>query len=383
MSQPQFVQTGPYLHAAADRWTKVFKQPGRLGTRTFTVLIAVGCRSGNDGADPRRGGDARHGAVDLDGNGVVVLDADNLEVVIDQMERAAPDVPTPTAEQRALAGKILRAPWGEFAAEIALHPRYRDSLETGPVQWVQPIDDNRLVLSAATVAAQRTGGVDLVAVRRLEILDELMAHEVHRERNGPAMLAWAVATCDYDTSGKGWPQIAVDPAFDEAWAAYRAETLARNPGASLHTLLQDDAMHCYLRGDYATHAGTDRGHYQFGTQGDGGWLVLGAVKGVAKGAPLEFDSRQDMHTRLSGLGDAALAKLYLAVRNLDCDLSPRSIRADMSYRFALLRQSLELDGSLDGYRQANASAAPYLAPAAQAPTPARALVPAAARLKQQ
>jgi len=112
---------GPYWHADGCLAGKSFREHGGI-PRRFRVLIAAAYDSGIIGTE---------------NNGIVVVDEDRREVVLDQHCRQNSGFGGPSDEQRAEFRRIREMDWAAFSRFCREHPRYRgcmpDAERTVPV----------------------------------------------------------------------------------------------------------------------------------------------------------------------------------------------------------------------------------------------------------
>lgn len=309
------MKTGPYVHGA-DCWTRTFTQPDGAGKRTFKILVSTAYDAGIVGSEY---------------NGVVVLDEDHLRVVTDKVLCGHE-----LLIQQTFARELLAADWETFAQLVRDTPRFRAPLPEfsgASPDWVQPdIElDNWPVMDVTSTP----DGVTYPAQSRLDVINELGSHTVHRDGPyGAWRLAWNIKlNRSIDTLGSEYlHDFGLSPAFNSRWQAKLEDD------GSLHDRAREEALEGFLE-QFSTYPGSDQGRHALGTEGrSGGWLVLDKIDGLG---PLTFSCKADFVETLKEMRADELCALYRTVRTLDHQLSWASIRADMSFHYASLREEEE------------------------------------------
>lgn len=327
-------QVGPYLHADGMRRQLAFE-----GGRSFTVLVAGAYHAGIIGPEH---------------NGIVVLDEDHGQVVLDRHVPESSGYHGPSRRQVAEFERICAmTDWKEFTDFVRSNARFRTASvpDIDEAKPFQP-DEGAVVLKAAmagkvpglpgksilpqaAVAAHEDPSVpyDFPSRTRLDIVAELAAHAVHREFHGRNHLAWNIKIYDADLSGRS-EGYAPNEAYDKLWEAYVA--------ANKDMVVQEacsDALRHYLDGEATSFLGDDAGDFEFQVTGrSGGWLELSKFDGRSLG----FGSMGDRVETLLEMDEDALARLYVGVKTFDKNIEPER---DFAYQVSFHRSTMEEDWS--------------------------------------
>lgn len=326
MSNHISCQTGPYMHGPSDKWTKVFEADDG-GKRTFTLLIAGAYNAGIIGPEH---------------NGIVVLDEDNQQVVLDRHLPQPSGYHGPSAEQKAEIRRILEMPWQKFATFCTNNPRYRpasipDARKSEPDYKHAPsAAENPTLITDELVADDIKNGVSYPARTRMDIIKALATHHFHRESlYAPWRLAWDIKVYSFDTTGLGFEDTKNDPQFNERWAKVAEndyEMFYRACTDALRTYLSDDGL-------YAAYPGAEPGHCAFDIQGrSSGHLVLTRLDDHND---LKWENQMDFKDWAQDLSHENLIALYRTVRNLDNELSLANRTSALEYQYAWYRQGHE------------------------------------------
>ncbi|OCG90022.1 hypothetical protein LMG667_03355 [Xanthomonas euvesicatoria] len=315
MSNIQF-REGPYHYAApGDLIDKKFES-GDGGARHFKIVVASAYNAG--------------GLIGSEHNGVAVLDVDRGTVVTERWGE-----PYNVAHHHKIASTLASADWAQFTAGVKSSPGYRNlggDLDAAAPDFVYPLldEENWVVLDV-----ESEGPYTYPARRRVDVINALCTHSVHSERYGPFRLSWDIKVRSYDDSGR---QPDGDHGNEERFDALWQKQLEKD-GSAIFARACEDALSQYMEGNYSVYPGIEQGHYHFETEGrSGGHLVLSKVDGLPK---LSWDNQHDMREALMELDRDELAKLYKAVRNLDTDLEPAKISAEMAYQMSFIRSTEE------------------------------------------
>jgi hypothetical protein len=310
---------GPYLYQ--DGWLaqKTFNDHQGI-PRSFTVLIAGAYDAGIIGPEH---------------NGIVVLDDDNRQVVLDQHVRESSGYYGPTVRQQAEFQRVMAMGWKEFTGFCRSHPRYRDCLPdaTSPIP-----DDGRLPPSDEVIFPDANKPQDpecpysFPLSTKREIIEFLAAHSGHAANTYDFALSWNIKVRSLDTSLEKYrEEFEFDAQFDAKW-----EKLCETD-ESLFWNACSDGLSQWIEGDYAIYPGVNDGKYEFHTAGrSGGHLVLTKMFG----SNMIFKGRHEYVEWLENdATDSELVELYKLVVNCDHDLArPRD---EVEYQLATLRQIKE------------------------------------------
>jgi hypothetical protein len=334
------LKTGRYFHDNDKIFTKVFEGPNG-GKRTFRVLVSNAYDAGIIGPEH---------------NGVVVLDEDFLKVVADQIGRGQrPEL------QAKIAAHLMSLDWPEFTAWLA--EPIRDQERNFPADFHLPKPSYQYPLPAAenwaVMDIDSEGPADdpisYPSKLRTEIIAELAKHQMHHDR-GPWRLAWDIKVGNYDDTGYcdgkapdvDYPP---NPEHDERWQEYleNHDDAFNEVCSEALNIFVSDSMRIpgigKTRGLYTTYPGADQGDYGFSTEGrSGGWLVLTEIEGIPSNK-LQWSGQKDMENVLMTFSKEQLKKLYRLVRNVDHDITPNKITAEINYRYSSLRSSKEEEWS--------------------------------------
>lgn len=312
-------QIGRYHYAnEGDCVTKVFDGPDG-GKRTFKVVLSTAYNAGIIGSEY---------------HGVAVLDDDNRQVVFDQ----GPMLYNKVAQAQ-LFQELKAADWPTFCGLVKQQKRYREcmpDINAAQPAYVYPIPDadNWQVMDVEQ-EGQEDDPYTYPAQRRVAIVQELIAHTVHRaDAYSMGRLAWNIKVPhDVDTSGKtaDYPG---DAQFDERWEQY-----LKDEGNDVFARAAESALSAYVEGDYTIYPGEMQSKIHLEVEGRmGGWLVLDKIDGVGS---LGWDGQGAMEEELMGYSAEDLKTLYKVVRNLDHDVSRQKIRTEMAYQYAFIRSQQE------------------------------------------
>jgi len=328
-------RVGPYLHAEGMRKDLVFD-----GGRTFTVVMAGAYDAG--------------GLIGPEHNGLVVIDADNANVVLDGHMREGSGYHGPSLRQKAEFVRVAGiTDWKSFTAYLRSNPSYRRNTVPDLDRPVPDKPDEAAIVFKAAREGKLPGlpgpsilPAELVAAHddpevryafplrtRLDIVAHLASHAVHGDYHGPSHLAWNIKVYDVDTSGRS-EGFEPDPAFDALWKAY----VEKNTDLVFQEAA-GDGLRTYLSGEASAYPGDSQGDFEFSVGGrSGGWLEL--VK--FKGRPLGFRSMSEMIKTLLEMDEADLVGLYAGVACFDADIEPKK---DMDFQISNYRQGKEEDWS--------------------------------------
>lgn len=306
-------QTGPYMHAPDAVKEKTFE-----GGRTFKVLIAGAYNAGIIGPEH---------------NGIVVLDENLFNVVLDRHMGETSGYDGPSDRQTRELDRIMAMDWPAFAAFCRGNPRYRGSMPDAdapaPLAFAAP--ERKVIFPLS--GRDPNCPYDFPLEEKQAIIEFLCAHKFHDTdgRHSDSGLAWNVKVHGLDTSGKH-EGFSPDPAMDDAWQTHI------DGNESFFWDAASDALSVYTSGDATTYPGDDQGSYKFTVSGrSAGWLVLTEIDGK----PLTFDSLPDFREALQEMDDAVLAKLYKLVVTVDKDTADPA--KEMAYHYANARQAWEED----------------------------------------
>jgi hypothetical protein len=329
-------RVGPYRHAAGFRHEMVFE-----GGRTFTVVMAGAYDAG--------------GLVGPEHNGLVVIDADNASIVLDQHKKESTGYYGPSAAQKAEFVRVCAlTDWKSFTDFVRQNRRYR----TGSVPDInepkpQAPGEAAIVLRAlnggtlpgvpgpsilperyAAYDADPAVPYDFPLRTKLDIVAFIASHAMHRDGHSPVRLAWDIKVHNPDVSGTSG-ETPPNPAYDDLWKAYVA--------ANDH-VYQDacgDGLRQYLDGEATVYPGEGQGDYAFEVTGrSGGWLELASYKGNRIG----FRSIPEFVDDLLEMDDADLVGIYVALRTFDKDIDPKR---EVAFQMSCAREAKEEEWSAD------------------------------------
>jgi len=310
---------GSYLHADGAKRTK------KHGDRTFTVLIA---------------GAYDAGIVGPEHNGIVVIDEDNRNIVLDQHCQESSGYFGPSPRQLAELDRVMQMEWKEFAAFIKSNSRYRQgSVPDIDMNVPDPVVEIEDRVIYPKEGREETGPYMEALEGRKEIIEYLTNHQMH-QLDGPYSrycLAWNIKVSgSFDTSGKNaGEEFDPDPAFDARWEEY-----VQTDG-DLFWELADSATRHFTDKEYTLYPGINQGAYDFAKTGrSGGWLILTEFDGL-KVNRLSWESMSEFEDWLQDLTDERLVHLYRLVNQLDYDLSKDRINEEMAYQYAFARENKE------------------------------------------
>lgn len=328
MSEFLSARTGPYMHHPKLKWPLVFESEDG-GKRHFTVLVASAYNAGIVGPE---------------NNGIVVLDEDNSNVVLDRHLEQPSGYHGPSSAQLVEAQRILEMKdWATFVAYCQSNPRYREGSipDAAAPEYVYPDPDaEKVLVSDEMAAADAQAGVHYPARTRGAIREALLSHSFHRsEPYDDFRLSWNIKVYGkVDTSGHH-PDFQNDPAFDERWQQHMAE------GDEVFWRACEQALSVFVEGEFTTFPGDDQGDYQFGVQGcNGGHLVLTGFKYYDE-KDLKWASKADFEEFLDELDDAELLALYRLDRHVaQATANPEQA---LAYEYASIRSAMEVDWRMD------------------------------------
>lgn len=316
----------------------------KFGDRSFTVLIAAAEDAGVIGPE---------------NNGIVVLDDNYRNVVLDQHMKINSGYFGPSDVQKAELEKVMAMDWDTFSHFVATHPRYRGI--TSDINAVSDPDAGDLLdlwISKGKVPNPTGDDIrtpemiaghedDSVAYAypdktREEMIVALANHESYvpmNTWNRGFVISWDIkvrgkiderAVEGYDLNSE----------MDERWEAYKEEH-----GDSLFSQACDDALRDYREGSYTTY-GAEHLKSKFYANGrSGGHLVLSDWSGPSPrgwaACPMAFDDREDYIGWLKGLSDKSLVDFYALVKSVDVDTADPA--KNLAHQYAFIRENLEDD----------------------------------------
>lgn len=284
-------------------------------------------------------------------NGLLVIDSDNNSIVLEQHMREGSGSQGPTRSQRAEFDRLSNmTEWRDFAAWLKSVPGFK-----GGVPDIDQTEPTRPSLNAIVLKAARDrtvpglpgedilpeelrrghdapeNGYEFPLRTRLDMAAFIAGHATYAERRRDAHLAWNIKVHEADMSGKVENgEAAIDPAFDELWAAHAEENWSDVFWAACNEGLRE-----YVGGEASTYPGSDQGDFTFQTRGrQSGYLVLTEWRGMRMG----FGSHDEFVDMLLAMEPNDLAALYGAIVCFDKDIQPERIFAD---NVAFLRESQE------------------------------------------
>lgn len=333
---------GPYLYFDGMKREKTF------GDRSFTIVVAAAYDAGIIGPEH---------------NGIVVIDDNFRNVLIDQHMKMGSGYHGPSADQVAELKKIMAMDWDTFSHFVATHPRYTKTAEDinnvadpdagDPIDlWIakgkvtNPSgDDIRTpeMIKANDDSALKYAFPDKT---REEMIVALANHEGYHPMNSwnrGFVVSWDIkirGTVD----AKKAPGYEFNEEFDDRW-----EQLVQDEGDALQAEAAESALRSYIEGDYTSYA-ADTIKAKFYTNGrSGGHLVLENWSGPKprgwSSCKMAFDDREDYIDWLKGLSNNELVDFYGLVKTVDADTSDPTMA--MNHEYAFIRQCREEDWSAE------------------------------------
>jgi hypothetical protein len=329
---------GPYHYHDNMLAKKVF------GERTFTVLVASAYNAGIIGPEC---------------NGLVVLDDNHRQVLLDEHLKQDSGYFGPSARQQEEFKRVMAMEWPEFAAFVRGNDRYRGGIPDIDKAAAKPVVGYDEKVNGWIAAGKVTDpkGPDIRPAKmieahespavpysypdrtREEMIVALASHESYHpmsRHNGGFVLSWDIKVRGV-TDGAGVEGFEHDPEFDAKWEEHleeNSELFWTMCGDALRTYTEDGFSPYVFEGSKATFYANGR---------SGGHLVLQKWDGSSRSGwascQMAFDDREDFIEWLKDLPDADLVKLYDLVRTLDHDL--RDPRAQVNFQFAGYRESME------------------------------------------
>lgn len=319
-------QIGPYLYAYGCLAEKTFNEHQGI-PRSFTVLIAGAYNTGIIGPEY---------------NGIVVLDDDNRQVVLDRHCQESSGYYGPSARQKAEFERVMAMDWPAFTKFCRENQRYRGCL---PDAEAAIPDDGRLPQSETVIfsEADKPKAEDECPYQfplstRREIVAFLSSHSGHEANRHDFALSWDIKVRAVNSiSEKYREEFKHDPAFDARW-----KDLTERDG-DLFWEACADGLRQWTEGDYTIWPGENDGKYEFHTAGrSGGHLVLTKMFGER----MIFGGRHEFVEWLENEApDITLVELYKLV--VCCDHDLENPTAEVEYQLAFQRQVMEEQWAAD------------------------------------
>lgn len=337
-------RVGQFLHKDGWMGQKRFSGDG-TSTRTFTVLIAAAEDAGIIGPE---------------NNGIVVLDDDNGQVVLDQHLREETGYFGPSKRQQDEFKRVMAMDWAAFSEFCRTNRRFRKRSAPDITAGSEPayVEEDGLREAIRTGRASETGtdirtadmkafddptvkagGLSFPCRTREQMIVHLVNHHLHTVNyHGPSAIAWDIKVGNFDASGHLQFGEKTDPHFDQRWQEYLKEN-----GNEVFAAACEDALRSYLDGEFTTFAGDDQGAFKFSVVGrQGGHLILQSWNGpqARRGHyPMSFDSQNDLIDYLRDLSPEDLCRLYKVVATVDHNVNNRA--SVMTFHYNFRRATLE------------------------------------------
>ena len=156
-------------------------------------------------------------------------------------------------------------------------------------------------------------------------------------------------------SGSHGGSVETDPEFDAAWKEH-----ADAHSDELWSSACDDALHCFLSGEFSTPPGDDAGDYGFATNGrSGGHLILTEWKGHSPpgggwaSCPMAFSGRQEYIEWLKDMPVEELGRFYKLVASVDA--ATDSPEDSISFQMSCIRSGMENEWRAEAKRNSRAT----------------------------
>lgn len=322
------VKTGPYLHAPEDKVFLEF-EGGEL-PRSFTVILAVANMSSG---------------MQLDRNGIAVIDNDNWAVIADQIGAQPTGIRGASTEQRQAFAKLSEMNWAEFSHLLRSARTFRSGKaadidsrmatpETGNYDRQAKLGlrdpAERDLRDDFMRAINASGAYRLPYASRRIMVNDLLLHPAADTRSGQC-LSWHVGMTGFNWNSTGHVAEGGEthPGLDSNW-----ECEIRDNPAILEQAV-DNFLTPYVKDTFSAleMEGAESSLDLVGMDNDK--MVLREFNG----APLHFSCRRELRATLEAMDDSALSNLWATVRVLDLDLS----RAVRGHQVALELNSLRVE----------------------------------------
>ncbi len=239
MSSALLNKEGPYLYGVDGKASKTFETGGV--PRSFTLILY--------GAED-------HGIIGSEVNGIVVLDDDNREVLLDRHVQESSGYFGPSARQTAEFERIKAMDWPAFTSFVRGHRRYRGSMpdvvSRKPDEGRAPVSE-RVVYPVADKPTDPACPYDFGLTTRSQIVEFLKGQRFHGvDRNGFAP-SWDIKVRSLDTSGRSRPDVKVDARHDLRWE----KMVEADKEGSLFNQACEDGLRQYTDGGFSTYMQDD------------------------------------------------------------------------------------------------------------------------------
>jgi hypothetical protein len=258
--------------------------------------------------------------VDLDDNGIAIIDNDQMAVVLDGHLSNRP------LKQIEFMSSVRKMDWGSFSAFAASHPRYRGRQDDFALPRPRPgVLTNQIqrgvmnapsneedIRSPSMVQADASSDCpfSFPEISRSEALSAILSHPCLQGEDGRWRLSWALP--DRTTHPMFKPKENMD-----GWTRH----CIANP--ELYDLATTTVIEPYLCGAATTWPRSDAGRYVFETGGTEHPDVLCLLS--IDGVEIDFNTRGEFGKLLDALPDVAVRDIWKLVQVTDNDLDPSAV----------------------------------------------------------
>lgn len=300
------------------------------------------------------------GIIGSEYNGVVVLDPDLVNVIVDGIMHN-----TNSGYRSQMVDKIMAMPWEEFRDFCVSHDRYREN-SLNPSDKTPPEPNYTMQAIAGLDIPDNGKDIRLPVTKSLmenpevienkkyfncktrsEMVRFLTNHEKHSESNyGSSYFSWNIKIHSFDNSGKS--DYETDPALDEKWQQYleeKDEEIFWTACSDLIDNFKETAAIIDANGNFHAEENTSAEFEVVGRSG--GHMILKGweqQEGCSFDArSLSFDSPSDLAGKLDEMTDEEIASLYHIIASLDAQLSSESTKQMIENQYSFERYSWEQD----------------------------------------
>jgi hypothetical protein len=334
VSKARFLKTAGFLHREGDVTFLEF-ETGSV-PRRFMVLVALG-KEGETGFDASY-------------NGVVVLDADTPRIVTEKMV-SRPGKMTAQIEQAMMIRTLKNYDWKNFVNIVSSSPGFRPGTADIDQKWEIPmsgrISDEMPLMERIKRAADIRSAFskelhedsDLAysfpKTDKMKAVLDIFSQKTFEDHNGNICFGWKIDSKDETVLlGRSSDGLEVSEHLDAKWLT----ALKEKP--EILSTVAESIVKPYFETGYSIFELGEASSCDFDLVGDDQNCLI--LKSFA-GDTLSFDSRENMVKHIMSLSVENLERLWMSLRVLNSDLSPKEMAFSLSYELNMIRHDMETE----------------------------------------